>query len=105
MQPVMTAGLSVEHLLLFAGIFVLLFGGKKIGEFGKGLGEGIRNFKPVGWVLEAESGFVVVGPGTGGNHRGVAVSLNEDRIAWTSAKRWPVRLLAQAGGEQQAVLR
>ena len=45
MQPVMTAGLSVEHLLLFAAIFVILFGGKKVGEFGKGLGEGIRNFK------------------------------------------------------------
>jgi sec-independent protein translocase protein TatA len=24
---------------------VLLFGGKKVGELGKGLGEGIRNFK------------------------------------------------------------
>ena len=24
---------------------MLLFGGKKIGEFGNGLGEGIRNFK------------------------------------------------------------
>ncbi|MGO9228000.1 MAG: twin-arginine translocase TatA/TatE family subunit [Bryobacteraceae bacterium] len=45
MQPVMTAGLSIEHLLLFAAIFVVLFGGKKISEFGKGLGEGIRNFK------------------------------------------------------------
>ena len=45
MQPVMTAGISIEHLLLFAGIFILLFGGKKVGEFGKGLGEGIRNFK------------------------------------------------------------
>jgi len=45
MQPVMTAGLSIQHLLLFAAIFVVLFGGKKISEFGKGLGEGIRNFK------------------------------------------------------------
>ena len=45
MQPVMTAGISIEHLLLFAGIFILLFGGKNVGEFGKGLGEGIRNFR------------------------------------------------------------
>lgn len=45
MQPVMTAGLSVAHILLFAAIFVVLFGGRKVGEFGKGLGEGIRNFK------------------------------------------------------------
>jgi sec-independent protein translocase protein TatA len=45
MQPVLTAGISIEHLLLFGAIFVLLFGGKKVGEFGKGLGEGIRNFR------------------------------------------------------------
>jgi sec-independent protein translocase protein TatA len=45
MQPVMTASLTFYHVLLLAGIFVVLFGGKKVGEFGKGLGEGIRNFK------------------------------------------------------------
>jgi sec-independent protein translocase protein TatA len=26
-------------------VAVLLFGGKKVGDLGKGLGEGIRNFK------------------------------------------------------------
>jgi len=45
MQPVMTAALSFQDLAIIAGIFILLFGGKKVGEFGKGLGEGIRNFK------------------------------------------------------------
>ena len=45
MQPVMTASLTIYHLLLLAAIIVVLFGGKKVGEFGKGLGEGIRNFK------------------------------------------------------------
>jgi len=45
MQPVMTAGLSVEHILLLGAILLVLFGGKKIGEVGKGLSEGIRNFK------------------------------------------------------------
>ena len=45
MQPVMTAGISAEHILLIGVILLVLFGGKKIGEFGKGLGEGIRNFK------------------------------------------------------------
>ncbi|MGB7761455.1 MAG: twin-arginine translocase TatA/TatE family subunit [Bryobacteraceae bacterium] len=44
MQPVF-ALISFEHVLLFALIFLVLFGGKKVGEFGKGLGEGIRNFK------------------------------------------------------------
>jgi sec-independent protein translocase protein TatA len=45
MQPVLTAGLSAEHILLIGLILLVLFGGRKIGEFGKGLGEGIRNFK------------------------------------------------------------
>jgi sec-independent protein translocase protein TatA len=45
MQPVMTAGLSPAHIALLAAILVVLFGGKKMGDLGKGLGEGIRNFK------------------------------------------------------------
>ena len=48
MQPVMTAGplgLGLPEVLVIAAVAVLLFGGKKVGELGKGLGEGIRNFK------------------------------------------------------------
>jgi len=48
MQPVFTAGplgLGLPEILVIAGVAVLLFGGKKIGDVGKGLGEGIRNFK------------------------------------------------------------
>jgi sec-independent protein translocase protein TatA len=33
------------HLIIVAGIAVLLFGGKKLPELGKGLGEGLRGFK------------------------------------------------------------
>jgi sec-independent protein translocase protein TatA len=33
------------HLMIIAGIALLIFGPKKIPEFGKGLGEGIRGFK------------------------------------------------------------
>ena len=33
------------ELMIILGIAVLLFGGKKIPEIAKGLGEGIRNFK------------------------------------------------------------
>ena len=44
MQPVF-ALISFEHVLLFALIFLVLFGGKKIRKSAKGLGEGIRNFK------------------------------------------------------------
>jgi sec-independent protein translocase protein TatA len=33
------------HLLIIAGIALLVFGPKKLPELGKGLGEGIRGFK------------------------------------------------------------
>ena len=33
------------HLLLIAGIALLMFGPRKLPELGKGLGEGIRGFK------------------------------------------------------------
>jgi sec-independent protein translocase protein TatA len=33
------------HLLIVAAIALLIFGPKKLPEFGKGLGEGIRGFK------------------------------------------------------------
>jgi sec-independent protein translocase protein TatA len=45
MQPMLATVFSFQDLAIIAGIFILLFGGKKVGEFGKGLGEGIRNFK------------------------------------------------------------
>lgn len=34
-----------SHLFLLLGLFVLFFGGKKLLETGKGLGDGIRSFK------------------------------------------------------------
>jgi sec-independent protein translocase protein TatA len=33
------------HLLVILAVFVLFFGGKKLPELAKGLGEGIKNFK------------------------------------------------------------
>ncbi len=33
------------HLIIVAGIAILLFGGKKLPELGKGLGEGLKGFK------------------------------------------------------------
>lgn len=38
-------GLGVPELAMCAVLFALLFGGKKFAELGKGLGEGISNFK------------------------------------------------------------
>jgi sec-independent protein translocase protein TatA len=37
--------LQPMHLLLIVAVFMLFFGGKKLADVGKGLGEGIRNFK------------------------------------------------------------
>jgi sec-independent protein translocase protein TatA len=36
---------SPVHILLIVGIALLLFGPSKFAQLGKGLGEGIRNFK------------------------------------------------------------
>jgi len=48
MVPVMTAGplgLGFQEILLIVLAAVVLFGGKKMADLGKGLGDGIRNFK------------------------------------------------------------
>ena len=37
--------IGLPELLVILVVFVLLFGGKKIPEIAKGLGEGIKNFK------------------------------------------------------------
>lgn len=37
--------LGMPELLLILGIALIIFGPKKLGELGKGLGEGIKNFK------------------------------------------------------------
>jgi len=37
--------IGLPELLLILGIALLIFGPKKLGELGKGLGEGIRNFR------------------------------------------------------------
>jgi sec-independent protein translocase protein TatA len=37
--------LGIQELMVIFGIAVLLFGGRKIPELAKGLGQGIREFK------------------------------------------------------------
>ena len=41
----MKMGIGFTEFLLIAGIATLFFGGKKIPELGKGMGEAIKNFK------------------------------------------------------------
>ncbi len=41
----MLRSIGLPELLIILGIAVLLFGGRKIPEVAKGLGEGIKNFK------------------------------------------------------------
>ena len=38
-------GLGVPELIMILLLVFFLFGGKKLPEMGKGIGEGIRNFK------------------------------------------------------------
>ncbi len=44
-QLVVSNIFSPQDILVIAVIFLLFFGGKKIPEMAKGLGEGIKNFK------------------------------------------------------------
>jgi sec-independent protein translocase protein TatA len=44
-QLVVSNLFSPQDILVIAVIFLLFFGGKKIPEMAKGLGEGIKNFK------------------------------------------------------------
>ena len=37
--------LTPTHLMVIAVVVLILFGGKKLPELGKGLGEGLRGFK------------------------------------------------------------
>lgn len=52
MEPTQVAwSLGGPEMIVVALVAIVLFGGKKVGELGKGLGEGIRNFKT---ALKAE---------------------------------------------------
>lgn len=41
----MLRSIGLPELLVIATVAILLFGGKRFAEFGKGLGESIREFK------------------------------------------------------------
>lgn len=46
--------LGIPELLIILGIVFFLFGAKRLPEIGKGIGEGIRNFK--GAIKKEEQG-------------------------------------------------
>ena len=43
--PLFIGGLGMQEMLLIALVVLLFFGGKKIPELMKGLGNGVRSFK------------------------------------------------------------
>jgi sec-independent protein translocase protein TatA len=43
--PALLLIVSIPDIIVVAVIGLLFFGGKKLGDVGKGLGDGIRNFK------------------------------------------------------------
>ncbi len=53
---------SPLHLLLILGIALLLFGPSKLAGLGKGLGEGIRNFKSAMNRLQFPQSIVTLFP-------------------------------------------
>ncbi len=58
MEPIVTAGplnLGFPEIVVIAIVFMVLFGGKKLPELAKGLGEGIKNFKT---AIKEEEGKV-----------------------------------------------
>jgi sec-independent protein translocase protein TatA len=50
----MPGKLGLPEILLILAVALLLFGPSKLGQLGKGLGEGIRNFKSA--MKEGEEG-------------------------------------------------
>jgi sec-independent protein translocase protein TatA len=44
-EIIMFGSLGIWEILLIVVVIALLFGGKKLPELGKGLGQGIKNFK------------------------------------------------------------
>jgi sec-independent protein translocase protein TatA len=45
LETAMFGKLGLPEILILAVIALLIFGPKRLGELGKGLGEGIKNFK------------------------------------------------------------
>lgn len=43
----MLRAIGLPELMVIGAVAVLLFGGRRVGELGKGLGEAIRSFKGV----------------------------------------------------------
>jgi sec-independent protein translocase protein TatA len=60
-------GLGVPELLVIFLILVVIFGASKLPQLGRGLGEGIRNFKK--GVRDEDRDRIDEGSSTGGEHQ------------------------------------
>ncbi|MFI3281031.1 MAG: twin-arginine translocase TatA/TatE family subunit [Rikenellaceae bacterium] len=56
MTPLFIAGLRLPEILFIVLIVLLLFGGKKIPELMKGIGQGVRSFKEGVSEISKEAG-------------------------------------------------
>ena len=54
-EPILAIGLGTTEIILICAVVVLLFGVSKLPQLGKGLGEGIRNFKTSIKEISADS--------------------------------------------------
>lgn len=58
MELLFIGGLGMQEILLIALVVLLFFGGKKIPELMKGLGQGVRSFKEGMSDVEKKAGEI-----------------------------------------------
>ncbi len=117
-------GLSITHLLVVLIVALLLFGAGRVADVGKGLGEGIRNFKKglkddeadapakrkvvadddeVVEVVKAPKQLAVSSPVTAGKKKKVIqIEVDEDEDEEEIARRIVAKPKAKAAAASQA---
>ncbi|MBX3102897.1 MAG: twin-arginine translocase TatA/TatE family subunit [Bacteroidetes bacterium] len=52
--PILLAGLGAQEMIIIALVVLVLFGARKIPEFARGLGQGVREFKKASQNVKEE---------------------------------------------------
>lgn len=82
-------GLSVSHILVVVLVAMLLFGGGRVAEIGKGLGEGIRQLKK--GLRESEPPVAPDSAPANGKRRVVEIELQDGEDADEVVRRLHAR--------------